>query len=245
MAELGNEATVHVQQEQRPLARVQGNGPANTGIVYILSNLAMPNYIKVGVTSGDSPEDVQKRMRELANATGVPRAFDCEYATVVNNYDKVEEAILYAFASFRVNPRREFLEGIDPVRVKAILKLHEIKEVTPGADGQEENEALEKERPPRKKREGFEFSMVGIPVGASLQWADDPEIQCEVADEKTSVLYEGETLKVGNVLPQALHIGCMIGKHCKNGGSDSKRGRTTMMSNYPCTRVIISSHLAL
>lgn len=163
--------------------------PSNTGIVYILSNEAMPNYLKVGVTRGDSPEDVRRRIGELSSHTGVPRAFNCEYAAVVANYEKVEEAILYAFDHFRVNPRREFLEGIDPIRVKAVLKLHEIKDATPVATDSGIDDHFETEKPPRAER--FRFSMVGIPVGATLRWADDPEIECVVANERTRVTYQG------------------------------------------------------
>ena len=171
--------------------------PSNTGIVYILSNEAMPNYLKVGVTSGDSPDDVRRRMGELSSHTGVPRAFNCEYAAVVANYEKVEAAILYAFDYFRVNPRREFLEGIDPIRVKAVLKLHEIKDATPVATDSGIDDPPETDKPPRAER--FRFSMVGIPVGETLRWADNPEIECVVANEKTSVTYRGQNYAISTL----------------------------------------------
>ena len=165
--------------------------PNNTGIVYILSNVAMDGYIKVGTTKGNSPKDVQVRMKQL-DTTGVPRAFNCEYAAVVADYEKVEKALHIAFDDFRVRPSREFFERIAHHRVKAILKLHEIKDVTPGATDKStgSEETPEEERQP--KRPAFKFSMVEIPIGASLQWADNPEIVCEVADDKR-VLYEGQT----------------------------------------------------
>ena len=144
---------------------------ANTGIVYILSNVAMPGYLKIGQTSGDSSDDVQQRMRELYNHTGVPRTFNCEYAAVVNDYKNVEQTILYAFDHLRVNPNREFLEGIDPVRVRAILELSALKEVTPNATSVGYGESSENEKPPRAER--FKFSMVGISIGSFLEWADD------------------------------------------------------------------------
>ncbi len=169
--------------------------PSNRGIVYILSNPAMPNYIKLGQTAGDSEDDVKRRMKELAQPTGVPRAFDCEYAAVVDDYQHIEQQILYALDHFRVNPKREFLEGLDPIRVKAILKLHELKEVTPGADAASPEDPDDEERPP-KRRERFTFSMVGIPVGAILHWADDSAVTCEVLDEKTTVQYEGENYTI-------------------------------------------------
>ena len=162
--------------------------PNNTGIVYILTNEAMDGYIKIGMTSGDSPKDVQKRMSEL-DSTGVPRAFQCEYAAVVENYANVEGALHTAFGDYRVRTNREFFEGLAPFRVKAILKLREIKDVTPGTTIEGANGDPENEKPP--KRPAFKFSMVGIHVGDSIQWADNPEISCEVINEKTTVRYEG------------------------------------------------------
>ena len=53
------------------------SGIRNPGIVYVLSNPAMPDYVKVGKTSGIEPKDVLVRMKEL-DSTGVPRAFKCE-----------------------------------------------------------------------------------------------------------------------------------------------------------------------
>lgn len=181
-----------ISKEGRSDSGRQDCRESNTGIVYILTNPAMENYIKVGITRGESSEDVRRRMKELANHSGVPRAFDCEYAALVHNYDRVERALLYAFDHFRVNPRREFLEGIDPIRVKAVLKLHEIKDVTPRSVSEENvdpDEILEKP----VRRAAFTFEMVKIPVGETLKWADDPDrIQCEVADDATKVRYDGK-----------------------------------------------------
>ena len=186
MVEQPNETGGQTLSEQ-PLS---ASAPSNVGIVYILSNPAMEGYIKIGMTSGDSPSDVQKRMREL-DGTGVPRPFDCEYAGVVENPKEVEQALHVAFGDFRVRASRKFFEGIVPYRVKAVLRLHQIEDVTPGAIGEGENVVPEKEKPPRK--EGFKFAMVDIPIGASLQWADNSQIEAQVADDRTAVIYEGAT----------------------------------------------------
>ncbi|RYF85775.1 MAG: GIY-YIG nuclease family protein [Chitinophagaceae bacterium] len=47
------------------------------GIVYVLTNAAMPNLIKIGFTSH---EDVKLRMAQLYASAGVPLPFDCVYA---------------------------------------------------------------------------------------------------------------------------------------------------------------------
>lgn len=163
----------------------------NTGIVYVLSNVAMPGYLKIGQTSGDSPEDVVRRMGELYRATGVPRPFNCEYAAVVADPHEVEQKLLYGLGDFRVNPNREFLEGIDPIRVKKLLQLSAIiEEVTPGAIGVGPDEPPSQDKPP--KSEKFTFEMVGIEVGETLEWADDSTRTCKVVNRKNRVGYEDQ-----------------------------------------------------
>ncbi len=61
----------------------------NPGIVYILTNPAIPNMIKLGITM---QEDVKQRMAQLYT-TGVPLPFECLYAARVPNYANVEKAL--------------------------------------------------------------------------------------------------------------------------------------------------------
>ena len=150
----------------------------------------MDGYIKIGKTSGSSPKDVQDRMKTL-DSTGVPRGFTCEYAAVVKDYAEVERAFHTAFGDSRVRANREFFEGISPHRVRAVLRLLEIKDATPRTtrEGASSEEPPKGDTPPR--RPNFRFSMVGIPEGASLQWTDDPSVECTVS-ENNRVLYEGQ-----------------------------------------------------
>lgn len=55
------------------------------GIVYVLSNEAMPGLVKIGRTNRD---DLEVRLRELYT-TGVPLPFKCEYACKVADYKSV------------------------------------------------------------------------------------------------------------------------------------------------------------
>ena len=180
--------------DQQPGANIFGATPPSTGIVYVLSNVAMPGYIKIGYTSGNSSKDIEDRMRQL-DSTGVPRSFDCEYAALVSNCSQVEKAIHTAFGDFRVRQNREFFEGVEPFRVKAILQLLAIEEVTPNGHKSHKAESeyrdMESEQPIRR-RESFTFSMVDVPKGASLEWGDDPEIKCQVANDSTGVMFDGE-----------------------------------------------------
>lgn len=168
-----------------------GQGSRNRGIVYILTNPAMAGYVKVGITSGTSSKDVRDRMQQL-DSTGVPRAFNCEYAAVVEDYQNVENALLTGFGENRVRANREFFEGIPPYRLKAVLKLREIEEVTPGVsvnDTPDQTDVTTMEKPVRIPR--FRFSMAGISLGDDLQWADNPETTCKVVADNLRVEFEG------------------------------------------------------
>lgn len=137
------------------------------GIVYILTNPAIPNMIKIGMTTH---EDVKMRMAQIYT-TGVPLPFECVYAARVANHEKVEKALHIAFGPDRVNPKREFFE-IEAAQAIAIIKLMEIEDVTPKvASEKEEVDEVDREAGEayaRKKRPRFNFTEMGIPVGSEL-----------------------------------------------------------------------------
>lgn len=78
----------------------------NKGIVYVLTNSAMPGLVKIGMTTRES---IDTRMKELYS-TGVPVPFDCVYACEVKASDcaKIEKALHKAFEPNRINANREF-----------------------------------------------------------------------------------------------------------------------------------------
>ncbi len=96
------------------------------GIVYILTNPAMPGLVKIGKTSLDS---VQQRLSQLYS-TGVPVPFECAYAARVSYETDVEQILHKEFEPHRINPKREFFR-IEPEQAKAILELSALEDVTP------------------------------------------------------------------------------------------------------------------
>ncbi len=153
-------------------------------IIYILTNEAMPNYIKVGKTN-----NLERRVKELDN-TSTPLPFECVYAAKVADASFVEKQLHDAFADHRVRSNREFFE-ISPERVASALRLAEIENVTPRQDYVETKEdqlALDKAK---ERRGAFNFSMVNIPIGSVLTFSRDQEITCKVLDNK-NVEFEGE-----------------------------------------------------
>ena len=66
------------------------------GIVYCLTNPAMPDYVKVGMT-----DNLVKRLKQLDN-TSTPLPFECVYAVQVDEPLRIERLLHDAFADSRV-----------------------------------------------------------------------------------------------------------------------------------------------
>lgn len=148
-------------------------------IIYILTNEAMPWYVKIGKTT----TSLEQRIAELSRSTSIPLPFTCYFACIVNDCDFVERQLHDAFWDNRINPRREFFL-IDPERVVSALKLALVKEVTPWADILESNEdkiALEQAR---EKASVFNFEMVNIPIWSTIQFSRDPNIIAKVISNR-------------------------------------------------------------
>lgn len=156
-------------------------------IVYVLTNEAMPGYVKVGKTT----TSLEQRMKELSSSTSVPLPFTCFYACSVKNATFVERQIHDAFDNNRPNKKREFFQ-IAPARIVAALKLAELEDITPTEDivmTIEDQQALEKARSERRAQ--FRFSLANVPIGAELVYVNDPEIKAIVIDDR-SIELNGE-----------------------------------------------------
>lgn len=148
-------------------------------IVYILTNEAMPGYIKIGRTE----QGVAQRMSSL-DSTSVPLPFQCYYAARVSDYAKVEKVLHTAFGDSRVRASREFFK-MDPYRAKVILEHIALEDVTPPDDTSTDSEG--KEALEKASRYGVRFDLFryGIPEGAVLEYVSDPQITCTVVDQYT------------------------------------------------------------
>jgi hypothetical protein len=150
------------------------------GIIYLLSNPAMPGIIKIGKTT---KEDVKVRMKELY-ASGVPLPFECVYAARVTNIDEVEKALHTAFSPDRLNPKREFFE-IEAGQAIAIIRLIESQNVTPLVDREInviDPVELEAGKAYAKKRPRMNFVEMGIPLGAELVFNNNAEVALVTSD---------------------------------------------------------------
>jgi len=170
------------------------------GIIYILTNLAIPGYIKIGRTN----TSVEQRVLELSRSTSIPLPFECCYAAEVQDVNKTEAGLHDAFGDHRVNPKREFFE-IAPERVVAILRLLAIREVTPtknlAVETKEDEAAIEAAL---KRRSAFNFRMVDIPAGSELAFIRDENIKCVVATDQKHVDYQGNIMSISSAAQKAL-----------------------------------------
>lgn len=163
------------------------------GIVYLLTNPAMPGLVKIGMTSR---REVAFRMNELFS-TGVPVPFKCDYAGRTSSPAKVETSLHQAFGPYRINPKREFFE-IEVEQASVLLRLICDEEVTPqivkvidktDKVSKDAGIKLEKKRRPR-----FNFSEMGILPGKVLNFTYG-DATCEVVDD-IKVNYLGETMSL-------------------------------------------------
>lgn len=165
-------------------------------IVYILTNEAMPGYIKIGRTE----TSVSQRMSEL-DKTSVPLPFQCFYAARVDDFAKVERALHTAFGDTRVRASREFFQ-LDPYKAKVVLELIAIEDVTPVDDPTADPEGHEALERIVRKGSRFDLTQYGVPIGAVLQHAQDPQITCVVEDNQT-VNYRGQSMSLSRAAGQA------------------------------------------
>jgi hypothetical protein len=162
------------------------------GIIYLLTNPAMPGLVKIGMSTQD---DVQSRMTQLYT-TGVPVPFDCAYAAQVNDPVKVEKALHTAFAPQRLNPRREFFE-IEVGQAIGIIKLIEIENVTPQVNAQKSTISeveLEAGEQLAKKRPKMNYAIMNIPIGSEIVCKTNGEVAI-IASDKT-VTFRGEEMSL-------------------------------------------------
>lgn len=181
----------------------------NYGIVYVLTNPAMPDLVKIGMTTRN---EIDSRMRELYS-TGVPFPFECEYACKVLVYDcvKIEKALHIAFHPYRVNASREFFK-ILPEQAIAILKLLDrgsdiTSEVAAEIDEDiAVSDKVAAQRFKQNRRPPLNFREMGIPAGSKLQFAkDEQNIEVEVyADKK--VLFNNQERSLTSVTQELLGL---------------------------------------
>lgn len=160
-------------------------------IVYILTNECMPDTIKIGVT-----DVLEQRVKQLDNSS-VVLPFQCYYAVEVDNASVIEKKLHEGLDDCRIRQNREFF-NTTPEQAKSLLGIVEVmggKNVTPTIDIVESPQDHEALKRARKNRERFNFQILGIDVGTSLEFRKDVTITCEVVDD-TQVRFRDEVMSL-------------------------------------------------
>lgn len=180
----------------------------NYGIVYVLTNPAMPGLVKIGMTNKES---VDARLKELFN-TSVPVPFECEYACKVVETVKVEKALHIAFQPYRIHNQREFFE-INPEQAIAILQLlDKSKDITDEIVEEINNDLTEVDKAAGKKmkiirRPPLNYYEMGLQTGSKLEFTrgEDEVYVVEVCNAK-KVSYCGVETSLTAVTKELLGI---------------------------------------
>lgn len=151
----------------------------------------MPGYIKIGLTQQD---DVASRVKGLDN-TSLPLPFECYFSARVPDCRRLERTLHFVFGDKRARGNREFFTAA-PDLVKAIIELVAIEDITPTDAEQSispaQREAIEETRARAERRT---FERLGLPPGAVLTFAKDPDVVCTVAGPR-KVTFEGGEMTV-------------------------------------------------
>lgn len=153
--------------------------------VYILTNPAMPEFVKVGITN-----NIERRKKDLYKKTCVPLPFECFAHIVVKPTSKVSAATLeknlHKLLSKSITQNKEFFR----TSTSEVLEFFQ--------SFVETNPALElvmgdgKSKKAKKRNAPTTFEMLQIQEGAELVYKSDSSIRCKVVNDKNTVLYNGE-----------------------------------------------------
>lgn len=179
-----------------------------SGVIYVLANPAMPDYIKVGHTT-----NLEERMHELERVGAVPMGFDCLFAARVEtpaawvrmvrdlHYAKREGRCFFdagmteeIIRVFRMAKGDEFTPGLEP--------MVDEPEVVEGPSVEEMGAETEVKR---TRGSNFNFEMLGLRDGDELEFAGEQDAVCVITVAKPpKVRYEGEEMTVTEAAARVL-----------------------------------------
>ena len=186
------------------------------GVIYILTNPAFPQYVKIGYA-----QDLEKRLRQLNRSETLPFAFRA-YA-VYDVESELTDKDLHAIID-SLNPDLRTIENFDGKKrikefyamsaedayrlLECIAKISgttdRLKRMKPeGHEIEDENTAWEVQEAAR--RGPFRFSMCGIKAGEEVVFVDDDTKKAIVLDDR-HVRFDNETTSLSALAKRLL--GC-------------------------------------
>lgn len=157
--------------------------------VYLLTNPAMPEWVKVGRTNC-----IQRRLSDL-NCTAVPLPFEC-YAYLRVPAEKVSrvEHSLHKLIGISFSKEKEFFRTSPATVVnyfEAIAELDSdfLLRVHPDMETKEE----------KTKSQATNFELLQLPVGSVLTFTRDSAVTCTVADSTNQVSCNGSVSSISGL----------------------------------------------
>jgi hypothetical protein len=166
------------------------------GIVYVLTNEAMPGLVKIGYTT-----DLKERIKKLSQPSGIPAPFECFFAVEVENPQEVEKKIHDGLHGARKNLSREFFE-IAPERVKSLMQLpeHRVVLLTEVSDsGTTPTSNIENGATSRR----LSLTAAGLSIGDKLVFTRDNQVSV-VVKNSSSVQFGEEQMTLAQATKIAL-----------------------------------------
>lgn len=158
----------------------------NSGIVYILTNDAMPGMVKIGKTT----RDIELRMKDLY-CSGVPLPFECYYAKRFDNYNDIEKNMHNIFSDKRINMNREFFE-VEPERIVTALQYIPGEEITKTIEYESTLDSFDKIAVNKSKKKKTMININEIlNVGDVIYFKRDETITATVM-ENNKICFNGE-----------------------------------------------------
>ena len=171
------------------------DGMSDNGYIYIMTNPALKNMVKIGFAT-----DVEARRKQLST-TALPYDYEI-YATYETNGNledkKLHKMIDNLNPDLRVSKSREFF-------VMSPDDAYDLLEAIATISGTKNKLKKKKQQAPtskqKVKRPPINFSKCGIPVGAELVYKEDPNVTVTVIDDK-KVQYGNDITSLSAVAAQ-------------------------------------------
>ena len=165
------------------------------GYVYVLTNPCFKeNWVKIGQT-----DNLERRIIELSQATGVPLPFEM-YAVLKSTKYKQAETMIHRLIGKlapdkRINPKREFF-NIEPEDAVSIMKdiagLLEDAEIIYNEKYIATTTQTQQQQTKQFKKSPFKtFYSMGIKDGDVIEFTLDPQYKATVCGERT-VMFENK-----------------------------------------------------
>lgn len=166
------------------------------GKIYILTNDAMPDYIKIGFTAAD---DVETRMKQL-DTTGLPLPFRLHACVELENAQKLERLAHEVFSHHRARANREFflMEPETAVTYLTAVSMNDSQARWIAANRQmidETGQKVAEDMVVKPRLSNFTFSAADVPLGSEIAFTRDASITARVVSD-TEVEFEGTRTKL-------------------------------------------------